>query len=359
MTIIYVLVAILLLGILVTVHEFGHFMAARLTHIDVMEFSVGFGPKICGWKSKKHDTVFSIRAIPMGGYCAFYGEDDAKGEHKDDPRAYSRQSVWKRMFSVLMGPGMNFILAFVVTVVYYWIGGLPTVTGIDPYIAEVSGAGPAYEAGLMDGDIITAINGVDMLDGTTDTLLNAISGYQAGDPPLHMTISRGDSTFETDVTPFYDEAEGKYRVGVSIGGVYRMEQVRIGFAQAAQESWDLCVYASGAILGALKDLVTTGEGFDQTSGPVGVVNLVSQEVSAGGFHAFIELLVMISINLGVMNLLPIPGLDGSRFLFMLVEAIRRKPVPPQKEAMVHLCGMVFLFGIMILFTFKDVMNLFG
>lgn len=358
MTIVYVLVAVLLLGILVTVHEFGHFMAARLTHIDVMEFSIGFGPKLCGWKSRKYDTVFSIRAIPMGGYCAFYGEDDAQGKHVDDPRAYAKQSVWKRMFSVLMGPGMNFILAFVVTLMYYWIGGLPMVTGIDPYIAQVSGAGPAYEAGLQDGDVITAINGVDMLDGTSQTLLDAISGYQAGDPPLHMTVRRGDSTFETDVTPFYDEAEGKYRVGVSIGGVYRTELRRITFAQAAGESWNLCVYAGGAILNALKNMVTTGEGLDQTAGPVGVVNLVSQEVSVGGFNAFLELLVMISINLGVMNLLPIPGLDGSRFLFMLLEAIRRKPVPPQKEAMVHLCGMVFLFGVMIFFTFKDVMNLF-
>ena len=97
-TVLYVLIAILLLGILVTVHEWGHFIAARITGIDVMEFSVGFGPKLCGWKSKKHDTQFSIRLIPMGGYCAFYGEDDAEGKTAADPRSYSRQSVWKRMF---------------------------------------------------------------------------------------------------------------------------------------------------------------------------------------------------------------------------------------------------------------------
>jgi regulator of sigma E protease len=112
------------------------------------------------------------------------------------------------------------------------------------------------------------------------------------------------------------------------------------------------------ILGALRDLVTTGKGLDETSGPVGIVSLVSTEVREGGFSAFVQLLTLISINLGLMNLLPIPGLDGSRLLFGLIEVVRGKPIPPQKEAVVHLVGMVFLFGVMIFFTFRDVMRLF-
>lgn len=358
MTILYILLAILLLGILIMVHEFGHFMAARLTHIDVQEFSIGFGPKLIGWKSKKHDTAFSVRLIPMGGYCAFYGEDDAEGKHVDDPRAYNRQSVWKRMLSVLMGPTMNFVLAFVVAALFFWIAGVGTVTGLDPYVAEVTAAGPAYDAGLEDGDVIEEVNGVNVLDGTTDTLLAAISGYKAGDAPLHMTVRRGDTTFETDMTPFYDEEAGKYRVGISVGATYRTAQKQVTLLGAMGESWNTCVYASGVIITALKNLVTTGEGLDQTAGPVGVVSMVSKEVQAGGFEAFLNLLVVISINLGIMNLLPIPGLDGSRFLFMVVEAIRRKPIPPQKEAVVHLCGYVLLFGLMIFFTFKDIVRLF-
>ena len=358
MTILYVLIAILLLGILVTVHEAGHFLAARLTGIEVMEFAIGFGPKIVGWKSKKHDTAFSLRVIPFGGYCAFYGEDDAEGKHKDDPRAYNRQKVWKRMLSVAMGPLMNMILAFVVAAVYFWIGGVSVATGVDPYIAEVAAAGPAYDAGIQDGDVIVSVNGVDVLDGTVDTLLGMISGYQDGDDPLHMVIRRGDETFETDMTPFWDEEAGKHRVGVTIGGTYRIERQKVGFPGAVRSSWNVCVYASGVIVKALGALVTTGEGLDQTSGPVGVVSMVSKEVQSGGLDAFVNLLVVISINLGIMNALPIPGLDGSRFLFMLVEAIRRKPVAPEKEAMVHLAGMVFLFGVMIFFTFRDVLNLF-
>ena len=355
----YILLALLLLAILITVHEFGHFLAARAMKIEVREFAVGMGPKIVGWKSKKYETDFSIRAIPLGGFCAFYGEDDTKGISKDDPRAFPKQNVWKRLFVILMGPVMNFVLAFVVATVFFWVNGVTVATGIDPYIAEVMAAGPAYSAGMQQGDVVTEVNGRNMLDGTMETLLGTIGNWKEGDAPLRMTIRRGEETIETEMTPVWDEKENKMRIGVSIGGVYRTETQPVSFLGGIEHSWGWCVNASGAILGALKDLVTTGKGLDQTSGPVGIVSLVSAEVQEGGLSAFIQLLVLISINLGLMNLLPIPGLDGSRLVFGLVEVIRRKPVPPEKEAMVHMVGMVFLFGLMIFFTFKDIMRLFG
>ncbi len=355
----YILLAILLLAILITVHEFGHFLAARAMKIEVREFAVGMGPKLVKWKSKKYETDFSIRAIPLGGFCAFYGEDDTKGVSKDDPRAFPKQNVWKRLFVILMGPMMNFVLAFVLATVFFWANGVSTVKGIDPYIAEVMAAGPAYSAGMQAGDVVTEINGVNMLDGTMGTLLDTIGGWKEGDAPLRMTIRRGEETFETEMTPIWDAEENKMRIGVTIGGVYRLETQPETFLGGFQHSWEWCANASGAILGALKDLVTTGKGLDQTSGPVGIVSLVSTEVQEGGLSAYVQLLVLISINLGLMNLLPIPGLDGSRLVFGIVEVIRRKPVPPEKEAMVHLIGMVFLFGLMIFFTFKDIMRLFG
>ena len=355
----YILLALLLLAILITVHEFGHFLAARAMKIEVREFAVGMGPKIVGWKSRKYETDFSIRAIPLGGFCAFYGEDDTQGISKDDPRAFPKQNVWKRLFVILMGPMMNFVLAFVVATVFFWVNGATVATGVDPYIAEVMAAGPAYSAGMQNGDVVTEINGRDMLDGTMETLLNTIGGWKEGDEPLKMKIRRGEEILETEMTPVWDEQEGKMRIGVSIGGVYRTETEPETFLGGFRHSWEWCSNASGAILGALKDLVTTGEGLDQTSGPVGIVSLVSTEVKEGGLSAFVQLLVLISINLGLMNLLPIPGLDGSRLVFGIVEVIRRKPVPPEKEAMVHLVGMVFLFGLMIFFTFKDIMRLFG
>ena len=355
----YIILALLLLAILITVHEFGHFLAARAMKIEVREFAIGMGPKLIGWKSKKYETDFSIRAIPLGGFCAFYGEDDAKGESKDDPRAFPKQNVWKRLFVILMGPVMNFVLAFVVGTVFFWVNGVETVTGIDPYIAEVMAAGPAYSAGIQAKDVVTEINGVNMLDGTQTTLLDAIGNWKEGDAPLRMTIRRGEETFETELTPIWDEKEQKMRIGVTVGGKYRVETEPETFLGGFKDSWEWCGYASGTMLRALKDLVTKGEGLDQTAGPVGIVTMVSNEVQENGLRAFIELLMVISINLGLMNLLPIPGLDGSRLVFGLVEVVRRKPVPPEKEAMVHLAGMVVLFGFMIFITFKDIMKLFG
>ena len=356
----YILLAILLLAILVTIHEFGHFLAARLMKIDVREFSVGFGPKIFGWNSKKYDTVFSLRCIPLGGYCAFYGEDDASGVTKDDPRAFPNHSIWKRMFVILMGPVMNFVLAFVVAVGFYWCAGnvVPTEPEeYDPFIAEVMAGSPADRAGMKGGDIVTEINGADMLDGTMETLLNTISGWQEGNEPLRMTVLRGQETVELSVTPRWSEDAGKMQIGVYISGYRRTEVRPVGFLDGFKCAWDLCVTEGGAILRALKNLVTTGEGLDQTAGPVGIVSMVSDQVRQYGITAFIELLIMISINLGLMNLLPIPGLDGSRLVFGIIEVIRGKPIPPEKEAMVHLAGMVLLFGLMIFFTYNDIVKL--
>lgn len=352
----YIIIALLLLGILVTVHEAGHFLAARITGIPVSEFAIGMGPKLLGWHSRKYDTKFSLRLIPVGGYCAFVGEDDADGSHIGQKLAFNNQPVWKRLLTVFSGPLMNFVLAFVALVLFFWIGGVNEVTGIDSFI-EVSAAGPAYSAGLQDGDVIAAVNGVDMLDSSTEALVNAIGSYQAGDPPLHLIIHRGEEIFETDLTPFWDEDAGKYRIGITVRGYYRTETRACGLGEALVQSWETCVYASGAIVNSLKGMITTGEGLDQVSGPVGIVSMVSDQVEAGGLTAFINYLVVISINLGIMNLLPIPGLDGSRLVFLIIEAIRRKPIPPQKEAMVHLIGMGALMLLMVVLVFKDVTRL--
>ena len=356
MDILYILAAILLLGILIMVHEFGHFFAARVTGIEVMEFAIGFGPKLWSRVGKK-GTKFSVRAIPLGGFCAFYGEDDAKGEHGDDPRAYNNQSVWKRMFSIVMGPMMNFVLAFMVVVGFYWISGIPTKAGIEPMIVQVTGAGPAYDAGIRDGDVVVTINGENMLDGTTDTLLNTIAGYREGDPAMAVVIRRGEELFETQLTPQYNEQDGRSLIGVTIGGRYLTQMVPANLGEAIVAGADYCLYAGGMVFEALGGLFK-GQGVDQVSGPVGTISIISQQVAQDGFQAFISLLVIISINLGIMNLLPVPGLDGSRFLFAVVEAIRGKAVPAEKEAIIHLCGYALLFGLMIFFTFKDILRLF-
>ncbi len=325
--------------------------------IEVSEFGVGFGPKLFGWKSRKHDTKFVVRAVPLGGYNAFYGERDEKEPDPADPRRFENQNVWRRMFVIAMGPMMNFLLAFVLATGFYWISGIPTVTGVDPFIADVTASGPAWEAGLRANDVITEIDGTDVLDGTMDTLLGAIAGYREGDPPMRLTVKRGEETLRLEMTPAWNEAEKRMMAGVTVSGRYRVVNERTTLAGAAGASAEMCWRAAGMILGALKGLVTTGAGIEDTAGPVGIISIVSAEVRTGGFQAFLELLISISINLGLMNLLPIPGLDGSKLVFGLIEAVRRKPAPQKVETAVTLAGMALLLGVMVLLTFRDVMRL--
>lgn len=353
MTILYVLLAILLLGILIMVHEFGHFAVARLCGIAVKEFSLGFGPVIWQHKSKKSDTTFSIRPIPMGGYCMFYGDtdDDPNDSTKDDPRNYNKAPVWKRMLSVLAGPGMNFVLAFVVAIALMGVYGAVATT---PVVQEVEAGMPAAEAGLQAGDIFVRVNQTEVENGTVQDVSNAI-GADASSAPVEITVLRDGQEQTFTVTPQYDSELERYRVGVTIAQGYE----KMPASSILPSAWSLCKQASVAIVESLGKLFTTGEGLNDAAGPVGVVSLVAQQTQQGGFEIYLYLLVILSINLGLMNLIPIPGLDGSRLIFMLIEAIRRKPVNQKIEAGVHLCGYVLLFGIMIFFTFKDVLRLFG
>ena len=348
----YILIGILLLGILVAVHEFGHFMAARISGIEVMEFAVGMGPKLIGWTSKKSGTKFSLRCIPFGGFCAFYGEDDTEGKFKDDPRAYNRQNVWKRIFTVAMGPAMNFVLAFVVAVLVYAFMAQPIY---EPIITEVVPDSPAAMAGIQANDVITAVDGQSVLDGTTYALQAAIGNIDGVQEHV-LTVRRDGETFETVAATYWDDAEQKYRIGITFTGT-QVGSFRLTFPQAVQAGWDLCLQAGTAVFDALGGLFTDPAIRDQVSGPVGAVAVVSQAVEANGFIAFVELLILISVNLGVMNLLPIPGLDGSRIVFHLIEAVRGKPIKPEREAMVHFIGMIFLLGLMVVFTYKDIVRL--
>ena len=354
MTLLYILLAILLLGVLIMVHEWGHYYAARLCGIAVKEFSIGFGPAIFSWKSKKNGTLFAIRPIPLGGYCMFYGDtdDDPTGTKAiDDPRNYNKVPVWKRMISVFAGPLMNFIFAFVVAI------GLMTFYGMTPtapFITDVEANLPAQQAGLMPGDIFLEINDIALPEGTVTEVINAIDSVEEG-ASINFTVQRGEEVVETTVYPIYDSELKIYRIGITL----QQGAERLPASQIIPAAFDSCVQASVAIANALGDLFTTGAGFDQTAGPVGVIQLVAEQTQIGGFNIFLQLMVIISINLGLINLLPIPALDGSRLIFMIIEAIRRKPISQRIESIVHTVGYVFLLGLMLLFTYKDIIRLLG
>ena len=346
----YVLIGILLLGILIAVHEFGHFIAARICGIEVMEFAIGMGPKLIGWTGKS-GTKFSLRAIPLGGFCAFYGEDDVEGKSKDDPRAYNKQNVWKRIFTVAMGPVMNFVLAFAVALGFYCTSGMLEVL---PVIEAVDPASPAAKAGIQPGAQIIAVDGVDYTDAPVAAIQEAL---RTEGTPVSVTIRYAGEGVDITIplTPEWNEEYQRHMIGIE----FATRTAALPFGTALDAAWDACVQAGSAVFVALKGIFTDPEIRDQVSGPVGAVAVVSQAVQQDGMLAFLNMLMAISINLGIMNLLPIPGLDGSRIIFHLIEAVRGKPIKPEREAMVHLIGMVFLFGLMIFFTFKDVIRLFS
>ena len=360
-TIFYVIAAIALLGVMVTVHELGHFLAARLTGIPVKEFAIGFGKKIVSWKSKKYDTVFFLRIIPAGGYCAFYGEDDAEGKEKDDPRNLANHKVWKRMLTILMGPVMNFVLALVVAIGLYACLGEARIDYGYAVIQEVNAGSPAEKAGIQPGDRLVAVNNVEARGLTEDNALAVqplIAAYKEGDDPLTLTVLRGEDTLQVKVAPLYDAAERRPLMGVMLAAEYSLEYVPVSFFRAVQLGGDYCIRAGGAILEGLGKMITTGEGFKESSGPVGIVQLIAEETQKNGWAVYLELLVMISVNLGLFNLIPIPGLDGSRIIFLAIEGIRKKPVPQKVEAYIHMSGYLLLIGLMLVMTFKDVMNIF-
>lgn len=336
----YYILALLLLGVLIMAHEAGHFLAARACGIGVQEFAMGMGPLLLEKKSKK-GTQFSLRLFPIGGYCQFYGED----EDLPDPRAFNRQAVWKRAVTVASGPLMNFIVAFLVIVLYMSAVGLLAVV---PNVAQVEPN--AQQAGLMPGDELIAVNG----EAVTDTQMIALAIDESAGESVTLTVLRDDEQMEIAVTPFYDEELGRYRAGFT----FAQQRVRVPLLQSVPFSVSYNVESVRLIASTLKNLLFKGEGVNDVTGPVGTVYVIQEVTQAGGLDVYLELIALISVNLGVVNLLPIPGLDGSRLLFLLVEAIRRRPVKRELEGAIHAAGFILLMGLMIVLTYKDIMSFF-
>ena len=342
MTGMYVLLALLLLGVLIIAHEAGHFWAARAVGIEVQEFAMGMGPLLAKWKSRR-GTQFSVRLLPIGGFCQFYGED----EEKDDPRAFNNQAVWKRMLTVLSGPLMNFAVALLVIVLYLSALGLMSV------VSRVDSVEPnAAQAGLMPGDWLLAVNGVDIENA--QEALGAIAGCEGRDVTLSVAQGSRDDVREITITPFYDEEVGRYRLGFS----FAQERMRMSLLESIPLSVRYNVESVSMIVRTLKNLIFKGEGMNEVTGPVGTVYVIQEVTQQGGIDIYLELLALISVNLGVMNLLPIPGLDGSRALFLLVEGVRRKPINRNLEGGIHAAGFLLLMGLMLVLTYKDIMQIF-
>ena len=377
------IVTIVIFLVMVSLHEFGHFITARLMGFRILEYSIGFGPAIL--KSKKSEIQYSLRAIPLGGYCKFEGED----EESDDPRAFSNRPVWQRIIVVAAGGLMNILLGFVIFLIIV-ANTSPFATNVVEEVVPNSYIG---SAGLMPGDRIVAVNGKGV-SFYSDIALYASDFRQ--DEEQSVTVKRNGekltfkfkpSEIETsytytpdgievksstngkeDQSGFYPYSDTVIKDDGKIGTTetqtrliigFRPHQENVNFINIWGEAWNETKFVVKLVYTSLWQLVTGKVGVDQMSGPVGVVSAVNDAVhsGSGSWLYVLNLTALLTINLGVFNLLPIPALDGGRLIFMLFELITRRRVPPDKEGLVHAIGFALLIGLIIFVSYNDIAKL--
>lgn len=359
-----ILVTLLVFTFIVTVHEGGHFFMARRMGIFVEEFSIGMGPALFKRKTKK-DLLFSVRLLPIGGFCSMKGEEpSAEKGAAIESDSFSAKKPWQRALVVAAGPVMNFILAFVLLLIFHCLTGYTLTT-----ITQVEEDYPAYEAGLREGDQLIALNGERLY--VYDKVSFALLDYQPGDIAI-LRVKHPDGSFEDlSMSLKLDEEAGRYRMGFAVSGSGDLGEViqKKGFFGAVFEeikmSFLYLVYDIEMTIRSLGMLIAGKVGLDAMTGPIGMVSIVGQVTESASQYGFLTLLaslssltVLISANLGVLNLFPIPGLDGSRLVFLLVEKLRGRPMNPKAENVIYLIGFVLLFGLMILVAFNDILRLF-
>ena len=429
-----ILLFIVVFGIVVISHEFGHFIIARMNGIHVVEFMIGMGPKLISWKKK--DTLYSIRLLPIGGACLFEGEDglnEKEGDAKDSKGAFPNANVWSRIATVAAGPIFNFILAFLVAVIM-----VPMIQVHDTVIRATVEESAAEEAGLQAGDKIIK------LDGERIYLFSELQIFKQMNKgkSVKVTYERDGKRYETVMTPKYNEASGAYEYGIvnnnvligaveegsvadqaglkaddvivrvngqkiyafdelyqaaqkSQGGEVTVTYVRDGEERVAKMSprYDEETGAyyfglrSGATFLSVKGLKSIQYGWYEVragvrntyksllmlvggkltrkdvAGPVGMAHMVGEiyeetkEDWRDVLVNMMNLIMLISVSLGIMNILPFPALDGGRLVFLIIEVFRGKPVPPEKEGIVHFVGLVFFMVLMVVVMFNDILNI--
>ena len=333
-----ILITVLVFGVLILIHEFGHYLFARLFKVSVMEFAIGMGPKLISKKSKKTGIEYSFRALPIGGFVSMVGED---GESEEEG-ALSKKPKWQRAVVLGAGAFMNLLLGFFIMVIY--VTSAPALGST--VVAGFSEGATSYESGLQAGDDIYAVDGhkVHVLYDLSYTI------SRLGSEPVDITVVREGEKMElTDVKfPTYTE------MGVTFGQQdFKVTRVNKNLGSVLYYAFHQSVTTVRMVWESLIDLVTGRYGIEAVSGPVGVSSAIGDAASSG-MDSFLILVALININLGIFNLLPFPALDGGRLLFLLIEAIRRKPIKPEVEGFVNFAGLVLLMGLMVVITVKDI-----
>lgn len=348
MSVFKVFLSIIIICVIIIAHEFGHFLIAIANGIAVKEFFVGVGPTIL--QKEKNGTIFSLKLVPFGGACVFMNEEDL--DHPEEC-SYLNASVFSRIATVLGGPIFNFLLAFIFSL--FVIG---SVGYSNTAITEVSEGSPASRAGLVAGDEIIKINNERVYFYGEVTFETA---YNSGEP-ISLVVKRGDKKVDTTVVPEYNEEYGRMMMGITFGeGVDKPTAI-----QTIQYSFLNVRYWIKLTIKSIKMLFTGGVSVNDLSGPVGIANTVSEvydSAAAYGLRVIIlslmDLAILISANLGVMNLLPFPALDGGKLIFLVIEAITKKPVDRRVEGAVNFVGMALLMVLTVFVLYNDIMKIVG
>ena len=341
----YFLIILLVFGILVFIHELGHFLTARLCGVTVREFAIGMGPKIFSWCSKKHGTRYALRLLPIGGFVSMENEDGLdESVDPDDKGAFCNKSVPQRMLITVAGAIMNLLLGFIIMVVIVFA----TKNLYSTTIARFSEDAISSEKLMVDDEILkVGRTRVHTWNELAYEIMN--KGYE----PVDITLMRNGERIVVEDVEFFTFEDSGATFG-DVDFIPYAEQVSIG--NLAKHAYFRSLSTVKMVLDSIKGLLTGRFGMDAVSGPVGVVG-VAQEASKQGFMNFLYIIAVLTINLGVFNLIPFPALDGGRFAFLAVEGIRGKPLDRRIESYVNFVGIVILFAFMILVCFKDITKL--
>lgn len=338
-----IVIALIIFGVIVLIHEFGHFLFAKLSGVKVVEFSVGMGPRLFSIKGK--ETKYSLKLLPLGGSCQMYGED----EDEDEPGSFNSAPLIGRIATVAAGPIFNFILAFFVAI--FIVGNI----GVDkPVISGLMDGLPAQSSGLQKGDIIEKINGrhVDFYRDLSTYLFL----HQGKD--ITLSIKRnGNEEKNISITPVYNEKYSQYMIGIESSGYQKLSSPIEVLKYSVLE----VKYTVSTTVDSLLYLLHGKANANEISGPVGIVSMIGNTVNESKpYGIFVVLLslsqmvLLLSANLGVMNLLPLPALDGGRLIFLFLEGIFRRPLNRKVEGYIHLAGFAFLMLLMVFVMFNDI-----
>lgn len=346
--ILIILVGILLFGILVLGHEFGHFITARLCGVRVNEFAIGMGPRLARWK--QGETEYSVRLFPIGGFCAMEGEEDTS----DDPRSFAKRPCWMRLIILAAGAVMNFLMGLLLLLVLCLQGtGFATNT-IDSLYDGFEATVVQMENGLAPGDQILAIDGERVYQNLDITLLLG----RGQDTFYDLEIRRDGKTMLLEQVPLSPKEYMVDGEPVTMYGIlFQVEEKTI--TTVLKNTWLTAIDYIRLVRMSLFDLIGGNAGVQDLMGPVGIVDTMNSVASTAqsGWQILLFLLNfggLIAVNLAVMNLLPLPALDGGRIFFTLIELVARRPVPARYESVVHLVGFVLLMGLMVIVCYNDI-----